>query len=157
MDMPNYTSIHAGGILITERPIHYYSATNLPPKGYRTVQFDMHIAEDAGIHKFDILAQRGLGKIRDAIQIVKYNQPDAIIADVRHDVKKFMKDESINAMISRAKCIGCFYIESPAMRMLLSKLATNDYIGLVAASSVIQSWCGTKRYDARVYFTHTLS
>lgn len=41
-------------------------------------------------------------------------------------------------MISQAKCIGCFYIESPAMRMLLSKLATNDYIGLVAASSVIR-------------------
>ncbi|WP_090755757.1 DNA polymerase III subunit alpha [Nonlabens sp. Hel1_33_55] len=138
MNMPNYTSIHAGGILITERPIHYYSATNLPPKGYPTVQFDMHIAEDAGIHKFDILAQRGLGKIRDAIQIVKQNQPDAVLADVRRDVKKFMKDESINAMISRAKCIGCFYIESPAMRMLLSKLATNDYIGLVAASSVIR-------------------
>jgi len=137
-NMPNYTSIHAGGILITERPIHYYSATSLPPKGYPTVQFDMHIAEDAGIHKFDILAQRGLGKIRDAIQLVKRNQPNAIIKNVRSGVKEFMKDESINAMISQAKCIGCFYIESPAMRMLLSKLATNDYIGLVAASSVIR-------------------
>ena len=136
--MPNYTSIHAGGILITEKPIHYYSATSLPPKGYRTVQFDMHIAEDAGIHKFDILAQRGLGKIRDAIEIVKYNQPDAQIANVHTDVKKFMKDPEINNIISQAKCIGCFYIESPAMRMLLSKLATNDYIGLVAASSVIR-------------------
>jgi DNA polymerase-3 subunit alpha len=138
LNKPNYLSIHAGGILITERPIHYYSATHLPPKGYPTVQFDMHIAEDAGIHKLDILAQRGLGKIRDTIQIVKQNQPDAQLADVRRDVKKFMKDESINRMLSHAGCIGCFYIESPAMRMLLSKLATNDYIGLVAASSVIR-------------------
>ncbi|MGB5983502.1 MAG: DNA polymerase III subunit alpha [Nonlabens sp.] len=137
-DMPNYISIHAGGILITEKPIHYYSATTLPPKGYPTVQFDMHIAEDAGIHKFDILAQRGLGKIRDAIEIIKYNQPDAKLMDLRKDVKKFMKDPKINKMISQAKCIGCFYIESPAMRMLLSKLATNDYLGLVAASSVIR-------------------
>ncbi|EAS20452.1 DNA polymerase III alpha subunit [Flavobacteria bacterium BBFL7] len=136
--MPNYTSIHAGGILITEKPIHYYSATSLPPKGYRTVQFDMHIAEDAGIHKFDILAQRGLGKIRDTIEIIKYNQPDAIVANLHTDVKNFMQDPEINNMISQAKCIGCFYIESPAMRMLLSKLATNDYIGLVAASSVIR-------------------
>lgn len=137
-DMPNYTSIHAGGILITEKPIHYYSATSLPPKGYRTVQFDMHIAEDAGIHKFDILAQRGLGKIRDTIEIIKYNQPEAAIANVHTDVKQFMQDAEINKMLSRASCIGCFYIESPAMRMLLSKLATNDYIGLVAASSVIR-------------------
>jgi DNA-directed DNA polymerase III PolC len=137
-NMPNYTSIHAGGILITEKPIHYYSATSLPPKGYRTVQFDMHIAEDAGIHKFDILAQRGLGKIRDTIEIIKSNQPNAAVANLHTDVKKFMKDPEINNMISQAKCIGCFYIESPAMRMLLSKLATNDYIGLVAASSVIR-------------------
>lgn len=136
--MPNYTSIHAGGILITQKPIHYYSATSLPPKGYRTVQFDMHIAEDAGIHKFDILAQRGLGKIRDTIEIIKYNQPDVAVANVHTDVKQFMKDPKINKMISRAQCIGCFYIESPAMRMLLSKLATNDYLGLVAASSVIR-------------------
>lgn len=138
MDMPNYISIHAGGILITEKPIHYYSATTLPPKGYPTVQFDMHIAEDAGIHKFDILAQRGLGKIRDTLEIIKYNQPDAPVLDLRKDVRKFMVDPKINKMISRAKCIGCFYIESPAMRMLLSKLATDDYLGLVAASSVIR-------------------
>lgn len=136
--MPNYTSIHAGGILITERPIHYYSATTIPPKGFPTVQFDMHIAEDAGIHKFDILAQRGLGKIRDAIALIKENQPHAIMLDVRNDVHKFKTDPAINEMISQAQCIGCFYVESPAMRMLLSKLRTHDYLGLVAASSVIR-------------------
>ncbi|ARN72362.1 DNA polymerase III subunit alpha [Nonlabens tegetincola] len=136
--MPNYISIHAGGILITQKNIHYYSATDLPPKGFATVQFDMHIAEDAGIHKFDILAQRGLGKIRDTVSIVKYNQPNANIKDLRACVKEFKEDPEINAMISQAKCIGCFYIESPAMRMLLSKLRTHDYLGLVAASSVIR-------------------
>ena len=31
---PNYISIHAAGILISERPIHYFSATNIPPKGF---------------------------------------------------------------------------------------------------------------------------
>ncbi len=137
-DLPNYVSIHAGGILITDKPILYYSAVSLPPKGFPTVQFDMHIAEDVGIYKYDILAQRGLGKIRDAVSVIKSNQPEAQIADVRRDVRKFMKDRRINAMISRAGCLGCFYIESPAMRMLLSKLATNSYLELVAASSVIR-------------------
>lgn len=32
MHMPNYLSIHAGGILIAEKPIHWFSATHLPPK-----------------------------------------------------------------------------------------------------------------------------
>ncbi|MEC7782737.1 MAG: DNA polymerase III subunit alpha, partial [Bacteroidota bacterium] len=134
---PNYLSIHAGGILISDRPIHYFSATHLPPKDFPTVQFDMHIAEDVGLCKFDILGQRGLGKIKDAVSIIKKNQPEAQLLDIRNP-KPFFKDPKINAMIARAECIGCFYVESPAMRMLLKKLAVSDYQTLVAASSIIR-------------------
>lgn len=135
--LPNYLSIHASGILISGRPIHYYSATDLPPKGFATVQFDMLIAEDIGLYKFDILGQRGLAKIKDAIAIIKYNQPDRANFDI-HEVQKFKEDPKINALIRDAKCLGCFYVESPAMRMLLSKLKTDTYLGLVAASSIIR-------------------
>src|SRR5690606_34539463 len=62
---PNYLGIHAGGILISEKPIHHYTATFMPPKGFATTQFDMVVAEDIGLYKFDILSQRGLGKIAD--------------------------------------------------------------------------------------------
>lgn len=134
---PNYVSIHAAGILISERPIYYFSATNLPPKGFPTVQFDMHIAEDVGLYKFDILGQRGLGKIKDAVNIIKQNHPEVNLPDIHH-AKPFFKDPKINAMISRAECIGCFYVESPAMRMLLKKLGVSDYLTLVAASSIIR-------------------
>ena len=34
--------------------------------------------------------------------------------------------------------MGCFYVESPAMRMLLKKLQVDNYLGLVAASSIIR-------------------
>ncbi|MFZ6051228.1 DNA polymerase III subunit alpha [Halocola ammonii] len=134
---PNHLSIHAGGILISEKPIEYYSATFMPPKGYRTVQFDMVAAEDVGLYKFDILSQRGLGKIRDTIDIVKYNQPEKFDFDI-HDIKRFKRDERIKDMLRNALAIGCFYVESPAMRMLLKKLQVDDYLGLVAASSVIR-------------------
>jgi len=72
---PNYLGLHPGGILISEKPIHYYTATYLPPKGFSTAMFDMVVAEDIGLYKFDILSQRGLGKIREAVDIVKYNHP----------------------------------------------------------------------------------
>lgn len=134
---PNYISIHASGILISEAPIHNYSATNLPPKGFSTVQFDMIIAEDIGLYKFDILGQRGLAKIKDALEIIRYNQPDHPPFDI-HDVNVFKKDKHINTLIRNAKCLGCFYVESPAMRMLLHKLKTDSYLGLVAASSIIR-------------------
>ncbi len=135
--MPNYLSIHAGGIIISEKPIHYYTATDLPPKGFPTTQFDMVVAEDIGLYKYDILGQRGLGKIKDALELISVNQPDVSSINI-HNAEPFFKDSNINRLISQAKCIGCFYVESPAMRMLLRKLAVDNYLGLVAASSIIR-------------------
>ena len=134
---PNYLGIHAGGIIISEKPIHYYTATFMPPKGFPTTQFDMIVAEDIGLYKFDILSQRGLGKIKDAVNIVRYNHPELPPIDI-HDIKRFKQDERIKDLLRNAKAIGCFYVESPAMRMLLRKLQVDDYLGLVAASSVIR-------------------
>ena len=134
---PNYLGIHASGIVISEKPIHYYTATFLPPKGYATTQFDMVVAEDIGLYKFDILSQRGLGKIKDAVEIVKYNHPEEERIDI-HNIKRFKQDERIKDLLRNAKAIGCFYVESPAMRMLLKKLRVDNYLGLVAASSVIR-------------------
>ncbi|SDR80146.1 DNA polymerase III, alpha subunit [Formosa sp. Hel1_31_208] len=134
---PNYLGIHAGGILISEKPIHHYGATFMPPKGFATTQFDMVVAEDIGLYKFDVLSQRGLGKIKEAVEIVRYNHPKKPPVDI-HDIKRFKKDERIKDLLRNAKAIGCFYVESPAMRMLLKKLQVDNYLGLVAASSVIR-------------------
>ncbi len=137
-NMPNYLSIHAGGILISERPLHYFSATHLPPKGFATTMFDMVIAEDVGLYKFDILGQRGLAKIKETLQILEHNKPEEFSKIDIHDLKTFKKDTRINELIKTAQCMGCFYVESPAMRMLLRKLEVDNYLGLVAASSIIR-------------------
>jgi len=134
---PNYLGLHPGGILISEKPISYYTANFLPPKGFTTTMFDMLIAEDIGLFKFDILSQRGLGKIKEAVSIVKYNQPSLRAIDI-HDIKAFKEDKRIKYLLKNAKAIGCFYVESPAMRMLLKKLQVDNYLGLVAASSIIR-------------------
>lgn len=134
-DMPSHLSIHSSGILISEEPISAYTATFMPPKGYPTTQFSMLEAEDIGLFKFDILSQRGLGKIKDALTLIKQNKDVHI--DI-HNVKKFYADETVKSLLSVGKCIGCFYIESPAMRMLLAKLQADDYLRLVAASSIIR-------------------
>lgn len=135
--MPNYISVHSSGILISEKPLACFSATFLPPKGYPTVQFDMHIAEDVGLYKYDILGQRGLAKIKEALEVIAYNREDRETFDI-YDVQRFKKDEKVNTMLSRGQCMGCFYVESPAMRMLISKLKVDNYLELVAASSIIR-------------------
>lgn len=134
---PNHLSVHSCGVLILDKPIHYYSATDMPPKGFPTIQFDMIIAEDVGIFKFDILGQRGLAKIKEAIEIIQYNRPELPPIDITQ-VEKFKRDEKINDLLKRGKAIGAYYVESPAMRGLMQKLQTQDYLGLVAASSIIR-------------------
>ena len=161
--MPHQFGIHAGGILVSELPLTYYTSLHRPPKGFPVTQFSMLEAEDLGLHKFDLLSQRGLGHIRDAVELVNGgsvvgcqweglshkttraglcdrttdNQQPTINIDI-HDIKRFKEDPAIKELIRAGNTIGCFYVESPAMRMLLKKLKVDDYLGLVAASSIIR-------------------
>lgn len=135
LDFPNIRSIHAGGVLITEDPITCYSALDMPPKGFLTTQWDMYVAERLRVEKLDILSQRGIGHIKDAVEIVRKNR--GVNIDI-HRVEDFKKDEKVKNLLRNAETNGCFYIESPAMRGLLRKLRCDDYKTLVAASSIIR-------------------
>ena len=183
IEHPHHLSIHVGGVLISEKPLTHYTALRMPPKGFATTQFSMLEAEDLGLYKFDILSQRGLGHIRDAVELVNENEkfkmengecrthscedPAAIwhtqsadheqgshsvdsssleilhssfrpkAVDI-HAIEQFKHDPKINELLRTGNTIGCFYVESPAMRMLLKKLGVQDYLTLVAASSIIR-------------------
>ena len=137
-DFPNALTIHACGVLIADRPLHHFGGTFMPPKGFPTTQYDMVVAEDIGLYKFDILSQRGLGKIRDTIDMIAENQPEVAAQIDIHDMSRFKRDAKVQSMLRNALAVGCFYVESPAMRMLMRKLQVDNYLGLVAASSVIR-------------------
>ena len=134
-DFPNLRSIHAGGVLISEEPITAYTALDMPPKGLPTTQWDMYTAEEIGFEKLDILSQRGIGHIRDAAKLVEENRK--IKVDV-HRIQEFKEDPEVKRQLRDGETNGCFYIESPAMRGLLKKLKCDNYISLVAASSIIR-------------------
>lgn len=135
LDTPSHLSIHAGGVLISEKSMHYYTGTFWPPKGFPVTQCSMLEAEDLGLYKFDILSQRGLGHIREAVDLIRLNQNKEV--DI-HDISGFKRDPAIKALIREGHTLGCFYVESPAMRMLLRKLQAEEYPDLVAASSIIR-------------------
>lgn len=132
---PNQRSMHACGIIISEEPITNYTPLEMPPKGFPIVLFDMHIAEEIGFEKFDILSQRGIGHIDDSVKLIEKNR--GIKVDIRNT--SISKDEAIcNIHLAQGLTIGCFYIESPAMRGLLRRLNCDNYKILVAASSIIR-------------------
>lgn len=132
---PNQRSMHSCGILISEEPISNYTALIMPPKGFPIVQFDMHTAEEIGFEKFDILSQRGIGSINDAVKLIRKNR--GVQVDIR-DTSLSKNEAQCNEFLSIGKTIGCFYIESPAMRGLLRRLKCDNYKVLVAASSIIR-------------------
>ena len=132
---PNQRSMHACGIIISEEPITNYTPLEMPPKGFPIVLFDMHIAEEIGFDKFDILSQRGIGHIDDSVKLIEKNR--GIKVNIRDT--SISKDEAVcNVHLAQGKTIGCFYIESPAMRGLLRRLNCDNYKILVAASSIIR-------------------
>ncbi|MEP5614094.1 MAG: DNA polymerase III subunit alpha [Cyclobacteriaceae bacterium] len=132
---PNQYSMHACGIFISELPISYYTTMNVYQKGVPTCEIDMYLAESINLEKLDVLSQRGLGHIKDAVELVKENKGEEV--DI-FNTDKFKKDPKCNDMLEKGKTLGCFYIESPAMRGLLRRLKCNDYETLVAASSIIR-------------------
>lgn len=134
-EFPSNCSVHACGMLVSEQPITDYVSLFLPPKGMPTCQMDMYTAENIGLNKYDILSQRGLSHIKEALEIIKENYNVDI--NIR-DTRLMKKDPGVASNIRNAHTIGCFYIESPAMRHLLMKLRCDDYLTLVAASSIIR-------------------
>ncbi|MCO5231877.1 MAG: DNA polymerase III subunit alpha [Chitinophagales bacterium] len=135
MDFPNKRTIHSSGVLISEEPLTYYSALDFPPKGLPTVQYDMYAAENIGFEKFDILSQRGIGHIKDCKELVRANRGTPINIPL---TQQLFEDSKIASQLQNGNTIGCFYIESPAMRQLLRKLKCDNYLTLVAASSIIR-------------------
>jgi DNA-directed DNA polymerase III PolC len=134
-NFPNLRTIHAGGVMISEEPITCYAALDFPPKGFQTTQWDMHVADDIAFAKLDILSQRGIGHINDSVEIIRQNRQVKI--DI-HRVQGLKDDPQVKHQLKVGETIGCFYIESPAMRGLLKKLHCDNYISLVAASSIIR-------------------
>ncbi len=132
---PNQRSMHSCGILISEEPITNYTPLEMPPKGFPIALFDMHIAEDIGLEKFDILSQRGIGHIDDSVKLIEKNR--GIRINIR-DTSISKNELRCNEFLGIGKTIGCFYIESPAMRGLLRRLKCDNYKTLVAASSIIR-------------------
>ena len=148
---PNQRTMHSCGIIISEEPIAKYTPLEMPPKGFPIVLFDMHVAEDIGFEKFDILSQRGIGHIDDTVKLIEKNR--GIRMNIR-DTSISKNEKVANSFLSQGKTIGCFYIESPAMRGLLRRLKCDNYKTLVAASSIIRPGVAKSGMMKEIIFRH---
>jgi DNA-directed DNA polymerase III PolC len=131
---PRHLSIHCGGVVITPKPLWNWVPLERASKGFVITQMDMHPIEDLGLVKIDILGNRSLDVLPDTLAAL---ERQGIAADVE-DYSMIYADDATRRMLENGETMGCFYIESPAMRSLLKKLRVHDFEGLTAASSVIR-------------------
>ncbi|NNF98660.1 MAG: DNA polymerase III subunit alpha [Desulfobacteraceae bacterium] len=131
--IPRYMSVHPGGIVITPDQIDRYVPVEKAAKGVPIIQWDKDAAEDAGLVKIDLLGNRSLGVIRDVIGNIKDNDVD--FDDFHWEPED---DFATQEAVAQGQTMGCFYIESPAMRQLQQKSRVGDFDHLVIHSSIIR-------------------
>ena len=134
-EFPRHLSIHCGGIVISPAPITDYVPLERSSKGLVITQYDMFPIEDLGLVKIDLLGNRSLAVLKDTMESVKTN---AGSSPNIYNFPVIFKDRNIRELIKDGRTMGCFYIESPAMRSLLRKLKVETFEMLTAASSVIR-------------------
>jgi DNA-directed DNA polymerase III PolC len=108
---PNHSSVHCGGIVVSDRPITYYTPLETAAKGIRVTQFDMRSIERIGLIKIDLLGNRVLSVIQEATSDIVRSRGHA--PDIPPD------DLRTASMLERGQTMSCFQLESPAMRNLL--------------------------------------
>ncbi len=133
IDTPATLSVHPGGVIITPLPITDYVPVQRAAKGVPVIQWDKDGAEQAGLVKIDLLGNRSLGVIRDALSEVRAK-------GVQLDENRWHPEEdgATRHLVKTGRTMGCFYIESPAMRLLQKKAGRGDFEHLIIHSSIIR-------------------
>jgi DNA-directed DNA polymerase III PolC len=140
--IPRHLSVHAGGVVITPNPLTDYvpverAAKTLdyePDLPVPVIQFEKDGTEDAGLVKIDLLGNRSLAVIRDAIEVVHGH------TDHRIDYTSSTAgdDEGAKALFRTGQTMGVFYTESPASRLLCAKSRADTFELLVLNTSMIR-------------------
>jgi len=131
---PRYMSVHPGGVVITPNPINTYVPIERAPKGVPLMQWEKDGTEEAGLVKIDLLGNRSLGVIRDSIESIRTTQ------GTFNDFKEMDPEDDYETQqnVAHGNTMGCFYIESPATRLLQKKSKVGDFEHVVIHSSIIR-------------------
>jgi DNA-directed DNA polymerase III PolC len=140
--IPRHLSVHAGGVVITPTPLTDYvpveraakTMTSDPDLPVPVIQFEKDGTEDAGLVKIDLLGNRSLAVIRDAIEAVHGNTGHQI----DYTSSSAGQDAAAKALFRTGQTMGVFYTESPASRLLCAKSQADTFELLVLNTSMIR-------------------
>jgi DNA polymerase-3 subunit alpha/error-prone DNA polymerase len=130
---PRHLGVHSGGIIIVPDELSSHVPLERTGTGIRVTAWDKEGVEDAGLVKIDLLGNRSLAVVRDALANLRENG-----IEIDEATWKPIDDSATVEMISQGDTMGVFYVESPAMRLLQKKTKAGDFEHLVIHSSIIR-------------------
>ncbi|MGH7680595.1 MAG: DNA polymerase III subunit alpha, partial [Candidatus Eiseniibacteriota bacterium] len=131
---PRHLSVHSGGVVLVPDALADHVPVEIAPKGVPIVQWEKDQVEDYGLVKMDLLGNRSLAVIRDALAAVERN------TGLKIDERPWnpIDDPETKRRMRDGDTIGVFYVESASMRQLQRKARVGDFDHLVIHSSMIR-------------------
>ncbi len=127
--MPRHATMHAAGVVITDKPVSDYVPLSKNDDNVVT-QFTMTTLEELGLLKMDFLGLRNLTVIDDAEKLIARTHPEYSPDNIRDD------DKRVFAMISKGNTEGVFQFESQGMKNVLTQLKPDCVEDLIAVLSL---------------------
>ena len=129
--LPRHTSMHAAGVVISQKAMDEYVPLSRASDGTITTQFVMTTIEELGLLKMDFLGLRTLTVINDAVKLVEKNH------GIRIDVDKIdYDDKKVLDSIGSGKCEGVFQLESAGMKNFMKELKPQSLEDVIAGISL---------------------
>ncbi|MGB9920618.1 MAG: DNA polymerase III subunit alpha [Moorellales bacterium] len=156
---PRHASTHAAGVVIAPEPLVNFLPLQKSPDGPVTTQFAMHVIEELGLLKMDVLGLRTLTVIGDTLKLIAQSGQQPPDLD-----NLSLEDPKTYALLSSGESVGVFQLESSGMRTLLRSLRPErfeDLVALVAlyrpgplGSGMVEDFIRRKHGQVEVKYLH---
>lgn len=128
--LPRHSSMHAAGVVISQKSVDEYVPLSRASDGSITTQFTMTTLEELGLLKMDFLGLRTLTVIQNAVKMAKKRMPDLDIDKIDYN------DQDVLDYIGTGKTDGIFQIESAGMKGFMKELKPHSLEDIIAGISL---------------------
>ena len=129
--LPRHTSMHAAGVVISQKAIDEYVPLSLGSDGSVTTQFTMTTLEELGLLKMDFLGLRTLTVIQDAVKLASRSSgKDINMEQIDYN------DKAVLDSIGTGRTDGIFQLESGGMKSFMKELKPQNLEDIIAGISL---------------------
>ena len=129
--LPRHTSMHAAGVVISQKPMDEYVPLSRASDGTITTQFTMTTIEELGLLKMDFLGLRTLTVIQNAVRLAEKSSGKKIDMNAID-----YNDKKVLDSLGTGKTDGVFQLESAGMKNFMKELKPQSLEDVIAGISL---------------------